>query len=57
METARAQEIYDSILQSLLALKRELEGDGEATKGEARAIDEIVVTLKSLELSASHAGG
>jgi hypothetical protein len=57
METARAQEIYESILQSLLALKREVEGSGDTGKHEAEAIDEIVVSLKNLELQSSPAGG
>ena len=57
METARAQEIYESILQSLLALKREVEGARDTGKHEAEAIDEIVVSLKNLELQSSPAGG
>jgi hypothetical protein len=57
METTRAQEIYESILQSLLALKREVEGAGDTRKHEAEAIDEIVVSLKTLELQSTPAGG
>jgi hypothetical protein len=57
METARAQEVYEGILQTLSALKRELELTGEASKHEADAIDEIVDALKHLELQTSHVGG
>jgi hypothetical protein len=57
METAKVQEIYESILQTLLAQRRELEGAGEIRKHEAETIDEIVVTLKTLELQDSAVGG
>jgi hypothetical protein len=57
MQTARAQEIYESLLQRLLALKREVEGTGDTGKHEAEAIDEIVVSLKTLELQSTPAGG
>jgi hypothetical protein len=50
METARAKEIYESMLQSLLALKREVEGAGDTGKHEAETIDDIVASLKTLEL-------
>lgn len=57
METTRAQEIYESILQSLFALKRELEGTGDDGRHEAETIDSIVATLKALELQIGPAGG
>jgi len=57
METARKPESYDSILQSLLALKREIEGAGETKKHEAEVIEEIVVSLQSLQLQSSSDSG
>jgi len=56
METTKAREIYESILQTLLAQKRELEGTGNTGEHEAEAIDEIVVSLKALELQDSPVG-
>ena len=57
METARKPESYDSILQSLLALKREVEGAGATKKHEAEVIEEIVVSLQTLQLQTSHDSG
>ena len=57
METARKPESYDSILQSLLALKREIEVAGETKKHEAEVIDEIVVSLQTLQLQGSSDSG
>jgi hypothetical protein len=57
MQTARKLESYDSILQSLLPLKREVEGAGETKKHEAEVIDEIVVSLETLQLQSSHDSG
>jgi len=56
METTKAREIYESILQTLLAQKRELEGAGDTGEHQAEAIDEIVVSLKALELQDSPVG-
>jgi len=57
METARKPESYDSILQSLLVLKREVEGAGATKKHEAEVIEEIVVSLQTLQLQTSHDSG
>jgi hypothetical protein len=57
METTRKPESYDSILRSLLALKREVEGAGETKKHEAEVIDEIVVSLRTLQMQSSDDSG
>jgi hypothetical protein len=57
METAKKQESYDSILQSLLALKREIEGAGGTKKHEAEVLDEIVVSLQTLQMQSSDDSG
>jgi len=57
METAKKQESYDSILHSLLALKREIEGAGVTKKHEAEVLDEIVVSLQTLQMQSSDDSG
>jgi hypothetical protein len=57
METARKPESYDSILQSLLALKREIERAGETKKHEAEVMEEIVVSLQTLQMQSSDDSG
>lgn len=48
MQTARAQEIYESILQSLFALKREVEGTGDTGRPQATSCDFSVLFPRSL---------